>query len=99
MNIFDMIQTVAGFVLAVFYLPNIVRLWKAKTTKEISLAGWLILLLALSGMLANATHLFLTVGAWSYFVAEIINVFFALVYVLEIMYIRYFIENKKKAYK
>lgn len=95
MNIFDIIQTIAGFVLGVFYVPNIIRLWKVKTTREISLGGWIILLIGLSGMLANATYLYITVGAWSYFVAEIINVFFCLVYVLEVIYIRHFIENKK----
>ena len=99
MNIFDIIQTIAGFVLGVFYLPQILRLWKVKTTREISLWGWMVLLAGLSGMLANATHLYLTVGAWSYFVAEIINVFFCLVYVIEVIYIRYFIEGKSKENK
>jgi uncharacterized protein with PQ loop repeat len=90
MTIYDYIQMVAGFILGVFYIPSIYRLWKAKTTNELSLSGWLFLLVGLCGMLANATHLFITLGAWSYFLAEVINVFFCLVFVLELIYFRYF---------
>lgn len=90
MTIFDYIQMIAGFILGVFYIPSIHRLWKAKTTNELSLGGWLILLLGLSGMLVNSIHLFVTAHAWSYMVAEIINVFFCLVFVIELIYFRYF---------
>lgn len=95
MGMYDYLQLIGGLILAIFYVPSIIAVYKAKTTKELSLTAWVMLLLGLCCMLANATHLYITVGTLSYLIAETINVVFCLVFVLEIIYFRYFYKGGK----
>lgn len=88
-TIYDWGQTLAGFIFAVFYIPQIIALWKNQTTKNLSIGGWAMLNIALLLMWINSLHLFLTLNVVSYFLAECINLAFALVYLVEVIYIRY----------
>ena len=83
----NILPTIATVFLVVAYVPQVVQTFKTKNVEGISLSFWVLINLALTFMLINATKIFFMTGAWGYMVTEIFNEGLALV--MLIMVIKY----------
>lgn len=83
----NLLPTVAGILLGICYIPQIVKTFKTKDVKSISLPFWSILNVALLLMVVNAIVVFMTSGVWGYLVVEAFNM--GLSFVMLILVLRY----------
>lgn len=75
----NFLPTVAGILLGICYIPQIMTTVKTKNVEGISLPFWIILNFALSFLVVNAVVVFLTSGVWGYMLTETFNEGLALV--------------------
>lgn len=94
MNIFDYLQLVGGMILAVSYVPQIIKTYKVKKVDEISLAFWSMLFVGLSLMEVNALHL-MSLGVYSYAITETFNVLLCGIFTGQVIYYGK-IKNRRK---
>lgn len=87
----NLVPTIATVFLVIAYVPQVVQTFKTKNVEGINLSFWVLINIALTLMLINATKVFLMTGAWGYMVAEIFNE--GLAFVMLVMVIKY---SKKK---
>lgn len=85
-QLMSIVSLVGGIMLALFYVPNIIQLYKCKDVSAFSLVGWLMLLLGVTALFANAMYVHITVGALSLIFTQSINFIFSLVYFIQICY-------------
>lgn len=85
------LPTIATVFLVAAYIPQVVKTYRTKNVEGISLQFWLLINIALTCLLINATVIFIKFGTWGYMVTEIFNEGLALV--MLIMVIKY---RKKK---
>jgi uncharacterized protein with PQ loop repeat len=83
----DLLPMAATFFLTLCYVPQIIRTYKTKDVSSMSLSFWVMLNIALSFLLVNATVIYLKFGTWGYMVTEILNE--GLAFVMLIMVIKY----------
>lgn len=87
----NLVPTLATVFLVTAYVPQVVQTYKTKNVEGISLSFWVLINIALTLMLINATKMFMVTGAWGYMVAESFNE--GLAFVMLVMVIKY---RKKK---
>lgn len=75
----NLLPTIAGVILGICYIPQIIKTYKTKNVDNISLSFWIILNIALSLLVVNALAIFITTGVWGYLVTEIFNELLAFV--------------------
>lgn len=83
----NLLPTIATVFLTVAYLPQIIHTFKSKKVEGISLNFWIILNIALTLMLVNATVIMVKFGTWGYFLTECINE--GLAFVMLVMVLKY----------
>jgi uncharacterized protein with PQ loop repeat len=88
----NILPTIAGILLGVCYIPQIMKTYKTKDVSSMSLSFWIILNCALLCLVVNAEVVFLTKGVWGLIATEVFNEGLALV--MLIMVLKY---RKKKA--
>lgn len=71
--------------LIIFYIIQIGKTLKVKSSKDISWVGWTCLNLALACMFANSIAVYLKFGTWGYLVTESANVGLALIELILIL--------------
>lgn len=81
------IATIAGVLLGICYIPQIVKTYKTKNVDGMSVSFWAILNLALICLVINSIVVFQVTGAWGYMVTEIFNE--GLAFVMLLMVIKY----------
>jgi len=91
----NILPTMATVLLVTAYIPQVVQTFKSKNVEGISLHFWILINLALTFMLINATKLFFMTGAWGYMVTEIFNEGLALVMLIMVVKYRKNIIKKK----
>lgn len=69
----NLLPTIAGVLLGVTYIPQIVKTVKTKDVEGMSLAFWIILVIALLMLAVNALAVFVQTGVWGYLVTETFN--------------------------
>jgi uncharacterized protein with PQ loop repeat len=89
----NLLPTIAGVLLGICYIPQIVTTIRTKNVEGISLPFWIILNFALSFLVVNAYVVYLVSGAWGYLVTEIFNELLA--FVMLILVIKNRKTNKK----
>ncbi|HLO11571.1 MAG TPA: PQ-loop domain-containing transporter [Pseudoneobacillus sp.] len=75
----NLLPTIAGVILGICYIPQIVKTLKTKNVEGMSLPFWVLLNIALTLLVINAFVVFTTSGVWGYLVTEIFNEVLALV--------------------
>jgi uncharacterized protein with PQ loop repeat len=75
----NLLPTIAGVLLGICYIPQIVTTVKTKNVDGISLQFWIILNFALSFLVINAYVVWKVSDAWGYLVTECFNLGLALV--------------------
>lgn len=85
-SIMSIISLLGGVMLALFYIPNIIQLYKCKDANSFSLVGWLLLVLGVTALFVNALYVHLTVGAASLLFTQSINFVFSVIYFIQICY-------------
>lgn len=90
MNMWEIIvnlaSILAGFVLAVSYVPQIWKLYKTKSSDGISLSFWLILDLSLVMLFILAVDNYLKTGALGLITAQGLNLGLALIVTGQVIY-------------
>jgi uncharacterized protein with PQ loop repeat len=89
----NLLPTIAGVLLGICYIPQIIRTIKTKNVEGISLSFWIILNFALTFLVINAYVVWKVSGAWGYLVTEIFNE--GLAFVMLILVFKYRKKNKK----
>lgn len=89
---FNLLPVLATVFLTICYVPQIVQTFKTKNVSSISLSFWILLNIALTLMLINATAIFISTGVWGYMVTEIANE--GLAFIMLCLVLRY--RNKDK---
>lgn len=93
-NLMNIISLLGGIMLALFYIPNIIQLYKCKDATSFSLVGWLLLVLGVTALFVNAFYVHATVGAASLLFTQGVNFVFSVIYFIQICY--YKIKTNKK---
>lgn len=83
----NLLPTIAGVLLGICYIPQIIKTYKTKDVSSMSLSFWIILNFALSFLVVNSVVVFKTSGVWGYMVTEIFNE--GLAFVMLAMVIKY----------
>lgn len=81
----NLLPTIAGILLGVCYVPQIVKTYKTKDVSSMSLAFWIILNCALSFLVINAIEVFITKGVWGLIATETFNEGLALVMLIMVI--------------
>lgn len=87
----NLVPTLATVFLVIAYVPQVAQTYRTKNVEGISFSFWVLINIALTLMLINATKIFIDTGAWGYLLAESFNE--GLAFVMLIMVIKY---RKKK---
>lgn len=85
------LATIAGVILGICYIPQIVHTVKTKNVEGLSLSFWLILNVAIFLLFVNAVTIFIQFGTWGYMLTEFFNL--ALAFVMLVLVLKY---RKKK---
>jgi uncharacterized protein with PQ loop repeat len=78
--------TLSTILISVAYLPQIIKTFKTKSVKDLSLGFWILINAFLLNMVANATYMLITANAIGYFFTEIANFVLALIVLGQIIY-------------
>ena len=78
--------TLSTILITIAYLPQIVKTYKTKSVKDLSLGFWVLITMFLVCMVTNAAYLLVTANGLGYFITETVNLTFALVIVCQILY-------------
>lgn len=81
----NLLPTIAGILLGICYIPQIVKTYKTKDVESMSTAFWIILNFALSFLVVNAFVVYATSGVWGYLVTETFNEGLAFVTLLMVL--------------
>lgn len=90
----NLLPSIAGVILGICYIPQIIKTIKTKNVEGVSLSFWAILNVALTLLVINSIVVFNTTGVWGYMVTEIFNEGLALV--MLILVVKYKKKDKKK---
>lgn len=88
----NILPSLAGVVLGICYIPQIVYTFKTKNVESMSLGFWSILNVAIFMLLINSIVIFIEFGTWGYMLTELFN--FILAFVMLVLVLKY---KKKKA--
>lgn len=83
----NLLPSIAGVLLGICYIPQIIKTYKTKNVESMSVAFWIILNIALTFLAINSVVVFKTSGVWGYMLTETFNEGLALVTL--IMVLRY----------
>lgn len=78
--------TLSTILISIAYIPQIVKTFRTKSVKDLSLGFWILINAFLLNMVANATYLLISAKAIGYFFTEIANFALALVVLGQILY-------------
>lgn len=92
----NLLPNVAGILLGVCYIPQIVKTYKTKNVSSMSLSFWAILNVALTLLVANAVVVFLTKGVWGLVIMESFNELLALVMLILVTKYRHYVPVQPK---
>lgn len=81
----NLLPTIAGILLGICYIPQLIKTYKTKDVKSMSTAFWIILNVALTFLAINAYVVFATSGVWGYAVTETFNEGLALVQLIMVL--------------
>jgi uncharacterized protein with PQ loop repeat len=97
----NILPTIAGILLGVTYIPQIMKTYKTKDVSSMSLSFWIILNCALLCLVVNAEVVFLTKGVWGLIATEVFNEGLALVMLIMVLKYRKkkVVEQPKEAFK
>jgi uncharacterized protein with PQ loop repeat len=97
----NILPTIAGILLGVCYIPQIMKTYKTKDVSSMSLSFWIILNCALLCLVVNAEVVFLTKGVWGLIATEVFNEGLALVMLIMVLKYRKkkVVEQSKEAFK
>lgn len=85
-NLMSVISLLGGVMLGLFYIPNIIQLYKCKDANSFSVIGWLLLILGVTALTINALYIHITVGAASLLFTQVVNFVFSVIYFIQICY-------------
>lgn len=88
----NILPSIAGVVLVLCYLPQIITTIKTKDVKSMNLWFWVILSIAIFMLVINGLAIFIVHGTWGYLLTEVMN--FSLAIVMLVLVIKY----RKKQY-
>lgn len=75
----NILPSLAGIILGICYIPQIIHTIKTKNVEGISLGFWAILSVAITCLVINALVIFIQFGTWGYLLTEGMNLALALV--------------------
>lgn len=81
----NLLPTIAGILLGICYVPQLVKTYKTKDVESMSTAFWVILNFALTFLVINAYVVFATSHVWGYAVTETFNEGLALVQLIMVL--------------
>jgi uncharacterized protein with PQ loop repeat len=84
----DVLPLIAGVLLAITYVPQIIKTHKTKDVTGMSVWFWILLIFALMGLTANAITIFILYGTWGYMVTEFFNTGLAIYVLCQVLYYR-----------
>jgi len=84
--IVNIASLMAGFILAISYVPQIRKLYKTKHVDGVSLSFWVILDLSLAMLFILAIDNFLITGSLGLIVAQGLNLGLALIVTIQVIY-------------
>lgn len=90
----NILPSLAGIVLGICYLPQIIHTAKTKNVEGMSLGFWSILNVAILMLLINSIVIYQQFGTWGYMLTELFN--FLLSFVMLVLVLRYKRKNRKK---
>jgi uncharacterized protein with PQ loop repeat len=89
----NLLPTIAGILLGICYVPQIIKTYMTKDVRSMSTAFWIILNVALTFLAINAVVVYKTSGVWGYMLTETFNEGLALVTLIMVLKYR---KNDKK---
>lgn len=69
----NLLPSLAGIVLGICYVPQIIKTYKTKDVSSMSLSFWVLLNIALTFLVINSVVVFIHFGTWGYMVTELFN--------------------------
>lgn len=78
--------TMATILITIAYLPQIIKIKKTRSVKDISLGFWIMINLFLVNMWVNSIAVLMTTDRLGYFITESINFALALVVLIQIIF-------------
>lgn len=81
----NLLPTIAGILLGICYVPQIIKTYLTKDVRSMSTAFWIILNVALTFLAINAVVVYKTSGVWGYMLTETFNEGLALVTLLMVL--------------
>ena len=85
-SLMGVIALLGGIMLGLFYVPNIIQMYKCKDAKAFSVIGWLLLVLGVTALFINALYVHITVGAAALLFTQVVNFVFSVIYFIQICY-------------
>lgn len=84
----EVVPLLATVVLAVTYVPQIVKNYKTKDVSSISILFWILLSISLGLLWINSLMIFIAFGTFGYLVTETINLGLAIVVLIQVIIYR-----------
>lgn len=82
LNLLPQIGTV---LIGAMYIPQIYKTAKTKDVSGMSVAFWIMLVIALATMTANALVVFITLGTFGLLITEAVNLILAIVVLIQVL--------------
>lgn len=83
----NILPTIATVFLVMAYIPQVVKTFRTKDVTGVSLPFWLLINVALTCLLINATVIFIKFGTWGYMLTELFNE--GLAFIMLVMVLKY----------
>lgn len=82
LNVLPQIGTI---LIGLMYVPQIIKTHKSKDVTGMSLAFWIMLVVALSVLTLNASVIFVVHGTFGYLITEVVNLALAIVVLIQVI--------------
>lgn len=81
----NILPQLGTLLIGAMYIPQIMKTHKTKDVTGMSVAFWIMLVVALSVLTVNATTIFITFGTFGFLITEVVNLTLALVVLFQVL--------------
>lgn len=93
----NVLPQVGTLLIGAMYIPQILKTHKTKDVSGMSMAFWIMLVIALSVLTVNATTIFVMFGTFGFLITEIVNLSLAVIVLIQVL--KYKNKGEKKVVK
>jgi uncharacterized protein with PQ loop repeat len=84
----NILPQIGTFLIGAMYIPQVLKTYKTKDVRSMSLLFWIMLVIALSTMTANAIVVFIVYHTYGLLITEAVNLVLALIVLIQVLLYR-----------